>query len=210
MALVQEKRGIYKDTEYLTSDKSDTSRVILHYEMPLSSILVDFYDKLKSVSSGYASLNYDFLEYRSANVVRMDIIVAEEHVDALSSIVYRDEAERVGRRIVETLKGLAGELTPEERAEYEAMAEGILGEEDRITIIAFLLKDHFSADAARNVLDEAGRSDEANPSDDGPAGKGDAGGSSSAGPRGSSGSGAEKLPAQRRRRRRRRGGGGGA
>ncbi len=119
-------------------------------------------------------------------------------------------ARKEVRRIVETLKGLAGELTPEERAEYEAMAEGILGEEERITIIAFLLKDHFSADAARNVLDEAGRSDQANPSDDGPAGKGDAGGGSSAGPHGSSGSGEKNLPAQRRRRRRRRGGGGGA
>lgn len=105
MALVQEKRGIYRDTEYLTSDTSDTSRVILHYEMPLSSILVDFYDKLKSVSSGYASLNYEFMEYRSANVIRMDILVAEEPVDALASIVYRDDAERVGRRIVATLKG---------------------------------------------------------------------------------------------------------
>lgn len=104
MALVQEKRGIYKDTEYLTSDKSSASRVILHYEIPLASILVDFYDKLKSVSSGYASLNYEFLDYRSASVVRLDILVAEEHVDALSTIVYRDEAERVGRRIAMTLK----------------------------------------------------------------------------------------------------------
>lgn len=106
MALVQEKRGEYQDTEYLTSDTEGASRVILHYEIPLVSILVDFYDKLKSVTSGYASMNYEFIDYRDADVVRLDILVAEDPVDTLSMIVYRDEAERAGRRICKTLKDI--------------------------------------------------------------------------------------------------------
>ncbi|MFA5413403.1 MAG: translation elongation factor 4 [Patescibacteria group bacterium] len=99
MQMVQEKRGIYFNTEYLDAD-----RVILHYEIPLSAILVDFYDKLKSVSSGYASLNYEFFGYREADVLKMDILVASEPVEALATIVYRDTAQDVGRRIVSSLK----------------------------------------------------------------------------------------------------------
>ncbi len=99
MALTQERRGIYQTTEYLSED-----RAILHYDMPLATVIVDFYDALKSVTAGYASLNYELTDYRSADVVRLDILVAEERVDALSSLVYRDEAERVGRQIVESLK----------------------------------------------------------------------------------------------------------
>ncbi len=99
MQLVQEKRGEYKNTEYLDED-----RVILHYNMPLTALLVDFYDKLKSASSGYASLNYEFLKYSPCEVVKLDILVAEEKVEALSSIVYKDEAYKVGKRIVESLK----------------------------------------------------------------------------------------------------------
>ena len=103
MALVQDKRGTYRDTEFLAASSGE-ARVILHYEIPLASILVDFYDKLKSVSSGYASLNYEFAGYRQADVVRMDILVADEPAEALASIVYRDAAAREGRRIVEKLK----------------------------------------------------------------------------------------------------------
>ncbi len=99
MKLVQERRGEYKNTEYLDED-----RVILHYEIPLASVLVDFYDSLKSVSSGYASLNYDFLEYRPADVVKMEILVAEDPVEALSIIVYRDAAFQVGKKVVKALK----------------------------------------------------------------------------------------------------------
>lgn len=99
MTLVQDKRGIYKNTEYL-----DKERAILHYEIPMTSILTDFYDKIKSVSSGYGSINYDFLEYREANVVKMDILVAEEPVEALATIVYEDEAFKRGKEIVKALK----------------------------------------------------------------------------------------------------------
>jgi GTP-binding protein LepA len=99
MQLVQDRRGIYKNTEYLSEN-----RAILHYEIPLAMVIVDFYDKLKSVTAGYASLNYDFKDYREADVVKMDILVAEEAVDAFATLVYRNEAERVGRRIVKSLK----------------------------------------------------------------------------------------------------------
>lgn len=116
-------------------------------------------------------------------------------------------ARKEVRRIVETLKGLAGELTKEERAEYEAMAEGILNEDDRISIVAYLLKDHFAADADRNVLDEAAASDEADTVADDPPRKSPSSGGSTGGRRSSGGG--EKPPGQRRRRRRRRGGGGG-
>jgi GTP-binding protein LepA len=99
MELARSKRGTYKNTEYLDED-----RVILHYEIPMAAILTDFYDKIKSVSSGYASINYEYIDYRQADVVKMDILVAEEPVEALSMIVYRDEAFREGKVIVETLK----------------------------------------------------------------------------------------------------------
>jgi GTP-binding protein LepA len=99
MQLVQEKRGTYKDTEYIDED-----RVVLHYDIPLTSLLTDFYDKLKSISSGYASLNYEFLEFKSAEVSKMDILIAEEIEEALTSIVYKDEAFKIGKRIVNSLK----------------------------------------------------------------------------------------------------------
>ncbi len=106
MTLLAERKGIYRNTEYLTtSDYAGSKRVIVHAEVPLASILVDFYDILKSISSGYASLNYEFFEYRDADVVRMDIIVADEPVEALASIVYRDQAYYIGKKILESLKG---------------------------------------------------------------------------------------------------------
>jgi len=101
--LAQDKRGVYKNTEYISAD-GDDSRVILHYDIPLAAILTDFYDKIKSVSAGYASINYEYLDYRPADVVKMDILVAEEPIEALSTIVYREEANREGREIVEILK----------------------------------------------------------------------------------------------------------
>lgn len=99
MQLVAQKRGLYLNTEYL-----DESIAVLHYHVPLTALLIDFYDKLKSVSSGYASLNYDFLDYQPVAVIRLDILVAEEKIEALSSLVYQDEAYQVGRKIVESLK----------------------------------------------------------------------------------------------------------
>jgi GTP-binding protein LepA len=103
MSLAQEKRGIYKNTEYISGEQDD-SRAVLHYDMPLSSILTDFYDKIKSVSSGYASINYEYLDYRRADVVKMDILVAEEPIESLATIIYRDDAYRQGREVVKILK----------------------------------------------------------------------------------------------------------
>lgn len=103
MTLVTAKRGVYKNTEYI-GDEGYGTRVILHYEMPLATMVTDFYDKLKSASSGYASLNYELADYREADVERLDIIVAENCVEALSSLIYRDWAYADGRRIVDKLK----------------------------------------------------------------------------------------------------------
>lgn len=101
--LAQDKRGIYKNTEYISLD-GDQPRVILHYEIPMAAILTDFYDKIKSVSAGYASINYEYLDYRQADVVKMDIMVAEEIIESLATIVYREDAFREGREIVNILK----------------------------------------------------------------------------------------------------------
>jgi len=113
MNLVQSRRGVFINTEYL-----DEQRAILHYQLPLASILVDFYDKLKGVTAGYASLNYNFLNYQDCQVERLDIIVAEEPVEALTSIIYKDEAYRVGRKIVDNLK----EILPRQLFEVKIQA----------------------------------------------------------------------------------------
>ncbi len=99
MTFVQERSGIYTTTEFLSKD-----RAILRYEIPLASVIVDFYDKLKSVTSGYASMNYEVTDYREADVVRLDIMVADDMVEALSTFVYREEAEKTGRKILKSLQ----------------------------------------------------------------------------------------------------------
>jgi GTP-binding protein LepA len=105
MQLAQEKKGIYINTEYINANKNESDkRAIIHYQLPLAAILTDFYDKIKSASSGYASINYDYLGYKSADVVKMDILVAEEAVESLSLMVYRDEAFAQGKQIVKILK----------------------------------------------------------------------------------------------------------
>ncbi len=101
LELVTQRRGISKDIKYLGPD-----RVELLFEAPLSSIIVDFYDKLKSISSGYASLNYEFLEFRAGDLVKVDILVASEKVDALSAIMHKSVAETEGRALVARLKSL--------------------------------------------------------------------------------------------------------
>ncbi len=122
MTFVQERRGIYRTTEYLLAEGSSAAdRAILHYEVPLAMLLVDFYDQLKSASSGYASLSYEFLDYRDADVVRLDILVAEDPADALATITYRDQASRVGRRILETLKEVL------DREQFEIKLQAAIG-----------------------------------------------------------------------------------
>ncbi len=102
MGLVTERKGRYANTEYLSTGSDQ--RALLHYEMPLASLITDFYDKLKTVSSGYASLNYEFRRYEKADVVRLDIIVAEDQVEELAMLVWRDDAQAVGRKVTESLK----------------------------------------------------------------------------------------------------------
>lgn len=104
MGLAADKRGIYINTEYLSGGEAIDQRVILHYKIPLAMILTDFYDKLKAVSSGYASMNYEISGYQLADVVKMDILVAEDVVEALSTIVYENEAYNIGKKVLETLK----------------------------------------------------------------------------------------------------------
>ncbi|EMN65121.1 GTP-binding protein LepA [Leptospira interrogans serovar Grippotyphosa str. UI 08434] len=101
MSLAMDKRGIQLDTVYLTQDK-----VQLTYEIPLAELIFEFYDKLKSFTRGYASLDYEPSGYRASQLVKMDILVNGEPVDALSMIVHRSKAEQRGREIIEKLKDL--------------------------------------------------------------------------------------------------------
>ena len=99
MQLCQDRRGIYKNTEYL-----GTQRAQLIYKLPLSEIVYDMYDKLKSVTRGYGTMDYDIIGFQPADLVKMDILVKGSRVDALSTIVHRSTADRRGRSLVKRLK----------------------------------------------------------------------------------------------------------
>lgn len=101
MELSQSKRGIFQNMTYL-----DKIRVALHYEIPLSEIITDFYDQLKSRSKGYASLDYEYSEYKRSELVKLDILLANETVDALSAIVHKDNAFYVGQKLTSKLKDI--------------------------------------------------------------------------------------------------------
>ena len=101
MELCQERRGQYVDLEYF-----DDTRVIVKYDLPLSEIIYNFFDKLKSYTKGYASLDYDFKEYRKGDLAKMDILLNGDVIDALSSIVYRPNAYKRGLAIVRKLKSV--------------------------------------------------------------------------------------------------------
>ncbi len=116
LELLSRRRGISKHTKYISED-----RVEIFYQIPLAEIIVDFHDKLKSVSSGYASLSYEFLELRKGDLTKLDILVAGELVDALSRIVPRDQSQDEGKRIVERLK----ELLP--RQWFEVTLQAAIG-----------------------------------------------------------------------------------
>ncbi len=101
MDLCQEKRGIYKTTEFI-----DEKRANIHYELPLAEIVYDFFDKLKSYTKGYASFDYELSDYKVSNLVKMDILINGEAVDALSVIVHKDAAYHRGMNITKALKEL--------------------------------------------------------------------------------------------------------
>jgi GTP-binding protein LepA len=116
MQLAKDRRGIYVSTEYL-----DEKRVILKYTMPLSEIVIDFYDKLKSATKGYASFDYEILDYRQGDLIKLNILVNGELVDPLSIIVSRERATVKGRKLIEKLK----ELIP--RQLFEVVIQAAIG-----------------------------------------------------------------------------------
>jgi GTP-binding protein LepA len=97
--LCEDRRGIYKKQEYIGA-----ARVILTYEIPLAEVIYDFYDKLKSVTKGYGTMDYDLIGFRSGELVKMDILVNGDRVDALSVIVHKTKAEPRGRKLLVRLK----------------------------------------------------------------------------------------------------------
>jgi GTP-binding protein LepA len=99
LALAIDRRGVQKKLEYVASN-----RVMIVYEMPLNEVILDFFDKLKSISRGYASLDYQFIGYRESDLVKMDILVNGEPLDALSLIVHKDKAFARGKMLVEKMK----------------------------------------------------------------------------------------------------------
>jgi GTP-binding protein LepA len=116
MSLCMDKRGMLKNQVYLTTD-----RVEMVFEMPLSEMVFDFFDKLKTISKGYASLDYELIGYRESNMVRLDILLNGEKVDALSAIVHRDKAYEWGKRLCEKLR----ELLP--RQQFEIAIQAAIG-----------------------------------------------------------------------------------
>ena len=113
MKLAMDKRGIYKNTTYIEPTRAD-----VEYEFPLSEIIFDFYDKLKSISRGYASFDYDFIGYKESDLVKLDIMLNGDNVDALSVIVHKDKAYDWGRKVCSKLK----ELIPRQMFEIAVQA----------------------------------------------------------------------------------------
>jgi GTP-binding protein LepA len=113
LPLLDEKRGVQKKFEYITEN-----RVMLVYELPLNEIVLDFYDRLKSVSRGYASLDYHFSDYKESNLVKLDVLVAGEPVDALSLVLHRSTAESKGKLVTAKMK----ELIPRQMFEVPIQA----------------------------------------------------------------------------------------
>lgn len=116
MKIAQERRGIYKNTDYI-----DPTRADLHYEFPLAEIIYDFYDRLKSVSKGYASFDYEFSDYQQGDLIKLDILINKEPVDALSVIVHKSKGYEWGRKICQKLK----ELIP--RQLFEVVIQSAIG-----------------------------------------------------------------------------------
>ena len=116
MKLCMDRRGIHRNTTYLSPERAD-----IHYELPLAEIIFDFYDKLKSISRGYASFDYDFLEYRESDLVKLDILLNGESVDALSTIVHRQKSYDWGRKMCSKLR----ELIP--RQMFEVAIQAAIG-----------------------------------------------------------------------------------
>ena len=128
MKLGQDRRGVYHGMHYI-----DTTRVEFHFDFPLGEIVLDFYDKLKSLSRGYASLDYEMAGYRESDLVKLDMLINGDPVDAFSVIIHRDKAQEYGRKVAEKLK----ELIP--RQLYQVAIQAAIGNKiiARETISAF-------------------------------------------------------------------------
>ncbi len=116
LALCEEKRGIQREIKYLTAN-----RVMIIYELPLNEIVLDFFDRLKSITRGYASLDYEHLDYRQSDLVRLNVLINGEVVDALSLIVHREKSQFRGRDLVSKMK----EFIP--RQQYEVAIQAAIG-----------------------------------------------------------------------------------
>lgn len=114
--LCEQKRGIQKKIDYVTTD-----RVVIHYDIPFPEIMFDFYDKLKSISKGYASMDYTFLDFAPSNIVKLNVLINGDPVDALSFLVHRDQAYYRGRELVARLR----EIIP--RQQYEVAIQAAIG-----------------------------------------------------------------------------------
>ena len=116
MQLAQDRRAVFINMEYLSSEQ-----VQLHYEIPLSELITDFYDRLKNISSGYASMDYEFLEYRPMDAVTLDILINKERVDALSLILPQEKVHNIAKNLVEKLHNAIP------RQQYEVRIQAAIG-----------------------------------------------------------------------------------
>ena len=116
MELCIDKRGIFKNQVYLTPD-----RVELAFDLPLAEVVFDFFDKLKTISKGYASFDYELADFRPSKLVKLDILLNGDQVDALSALIHRDKAYEFGKKICQKLK----ELIP--RQQFEVAIQAAIG-----------------------------------------------------------------------------------
>jgi GTP-binding protein LepA len=116
LKLCEERRGQQQGIQYPSKD-----RVIITYELPLGEVLFDFYDKLKTATRGYASMDYEMIGYRPNQLVRLDLMINGEPIDALSAIVHKDRAYQVGRSLTEKLRGIVP------RQQYEVAIQAAIG-----------------------------------------------------------------------------------